>query len=51
MKQGKNQTKIEKAQKMLSQKMAEKKKKAKIVQENLPGFSYQSSGTKTKAIS
>ena len=26
MKQGKNQTKIEKAQKMLSQKMAEKKK-------------------------
>ena len=33
MKQGKNQTKIEKAQKMLSQKMAEKKKKG----QNCPG--------------
>ena len=30
MKQGKNQTKIEKAQKMLSQKMAEKKKRPKL---------------------
>ena len=36
---------------MLSNKMAGKEKNGKIVQENLPGLSYQSSGTKTKAIS